>query len=195
MAIQPYLFFDGRADEAIAFYQQALGAKVEMLMRFKDGPDPSMIPPGGADKVMHSCLRIGDATVLMSDGRCLGKASFQGFGLSLTVPNEAEADRLVATLAGLETVYNPNKHVLRGRESDRPGAGEVWIDEIGAERANSGAGFVRVAGRTLPGVRSLERFTAWRLSTEAGLPAGPAVVTAATETLLCNAAFQKALHA
>jgi len=109
--------------------------------------------------------------------------------------DEAEADRLVATLAGLETVYNPNKHVLRVRESDRPGAGEVWIDEIGAERANSGAGFVRVAGRTLPGVRSLERFTAWRLSTEAGLPAGPAVVTAATETLLCNAAFQKALHA
>jgi len=107
MAIQPYLFFDGRTDEAIAFYQRALGAKVEMLMRFKDGPDPSMIPPGGADKVMHSCLRIGDATVLMSDGRCLGKASFQGFGLSLTVPNEAEADRLFAALGDGGQVQMP----------------------------------------------------------------------------------------
>ena len=99
MAIQPYLFFDGRADEAIAFYQRALDAKVEMLMRFKDGPDPSMIPPGGADKVMHSCLRIGDATVLASDGRCLGKPSFQGFGLSLTVADEAEADSRFAALS------------------------------------------------------------------------------------------------
>jgi hypothetical protein len=109
--------------------------------------------------------------------------------------DDEDAERLVATFSGLETVYNPNKHMLRVRESARPGAGEVWIDEITAGRADAAGGFVRVAGRTLGGVRSLERFTAWRLSVAPGRPAADDVVTAATETLLCNGAFQKALRA
>jgi PhnB protein len=103
MQVQPYLFLDGRCEEAIEFYKSKLGAKVEMLMRFKDSPEPAqpgMIPPGSENKVMHSCLRIGDTAVMASDGRCMGKPSFQGFSLSLTVPNEAEAERLFANLLG-----------------------------------------------------------------------------------------------
>ncbi len=96
--IQPYLFFDGRCDEAIAFYKKALGAEVTMLMRFKESPDQSMVGPGTGDKVMHASLRIGQSIVLASDGHCVGKPSFQGFALSLTVPNEAEADRLFAAV-------------------------------------------------------------------------------------------------
>ena len=102
MQVQPYLFFDGRCEEAIEFYRAALGAEVVMLMRFKDCPGPQppgMIPPGGENKVMHAALRIGEATVLASDGRCLGQPSFQGFALSLTAANVAEADRLFAALA------------------------------------------------------------------------------------------------
>ncbi len=101
MQIQPYLFFDGRCEEAIEFYRGALGAEVTMLMRFRDSPEPqddSMLPPGAADKVMHASLRIGDATVLASDGRCQGRPSFEGFSLSLTGPDEAEAERLFAAL-------------------------------------------------------------------------------------------------
>ena len=87
MQVQPYLFFDGRCEEAVEFYRGALGAKVEMLMRFKDCPEPEHRPsPGTEDKVMHCCLRIGDATVMASDGRCQGKPSFQGISLSLTAP-------------------------------------------------------------------------------------------------------------
>jgi hypothetical protein len=108
---------------------------------------------------------------------------------------EAEAESLAATFGSLETIYNPNKHVLRVRESAQPEPGEVWIDEIGSEVAGGNEAFVRVAGRTLPGVRSLERFTAWRLTVEPGRPAGAGVVVAATEALLCNPAFQKALRA
>jgi PhnB protein len=102
MQVQPYLFFDGKCEEAVEFYRQALGAEVQMLMRFKDGPEPAppgMVPPGAENKVMHASLRIGDATVMASDGRCLGQPSFQGFALSLTAANEAEADRLFAALA------------------------------------------------------------------------------------------------
>jgi len=101
MQVQCYLFFDGRCEEAIEFYKSKLGAKVEMLMRFKDSPEPAqpgMVPPGAENKVMHSCIRIGDTAVMASDGRCMGKPSFQGFSLSLTPPDVAEAERLFAAL-------------------------------------------------------------------------------------------------
>jgi PhnB protein len=102
MPIQPYLFFDGCCEEAIEFYKQALGAEVEMLMRFKEGPEPpppGMVPPGSENKVMHACLRIGGAAVMASDGRCQGHPSFSGFSLSLEARDEAEADRLFGALA------------------------------------------------------------------------------------------------
>jgi PhnB protein len=101
MQIQPYLFFDGRCDEAIEFYRKALGAEVTMLMRFKDSPEPHQpgaLPPGAENKVMHANLQIGKNTLFVSDGRCQGKPNFQGFSLSLTVADEAEADRLFAAL-------------------------------------------------------------------------------------------------
>jgi PhnB protein len=102
MQIQPYLFFDGRAEEAAEFYRTKLGAEITMLMRNKDSPDkppPGMLPPNSENKVMHMALKIGDTTVLASDGSCAGKPVFQGFSLSLTVKDEAEAGRLFAALA------------------------------------------------------------------------------------------------
>src|SRR5262245_26154476 len=102
MQVQPYLFFGGRCEEAVEFYRRALGAEVTMLARFKDSPEPhepGMIPPGAGDKIMHVSFRIGDTTVLASDGRCDGQPSFQGFSLSLTVPDDAEAERRFAALA------------------------------------------------------------------------------------------------
>jgi PhnB protein len=99
MRVQPYLFFEGRCDEALEFYRRALGAEVEMLMRFKDSPDPGSCPPGAEDKVMHASFRIGDATLMASDGRCQGQPSFQGISLSLTAADDAEAERRFAALA------------------------------------------------------------------------------------------------
>jgi PhnB protein len=102
MFVQSYLFFDGRCEEAIDFYRSALGAEVTMLMRYKDSPEPpppGMVPPGSENKVMHASFKIGDTLVMASDGHCQGKPSFQGFSLSLTVANEAEAERTFAALA------------------------------------------------------------------------------------------------
>lgn len=98
MLVQPYLFFDGRCDEAIGFYRNALGAELQMLMRYKDCPEPGMVH-GNDDKVMHAALRIGETVVLASDGCSAGQSKFQGFGLALTAANEAEADRLFNALA------------------------------------------------------------------------------------------------
>jgi CubicO group peptidase (beta-lactamase class C family) len=93
MQVQPYLNFDGRCKEALAFYGKALGAKTEMLMRFKDSPDPSMVTPVSEEKVMHSSFRVDDVTVLASDGRCQGQTNFQGISLTLSVADSAEAEK------------------------------------------------------------------------------------------------------
>ena len=110
MKVEPYLFFDGRCDEALEFYGRVLRAEVTMLMRFKDSPEPhqpGMIPPGSENKVMHASFRIGDTTLMASDGRCLGKPNFQGFSLTLSVPNDAEAERLFAALGDGGQVQMP----------------------------------------------------------------------------------------
>ena len=107
MQIQPYLFFDGRCEEALEFYKKALGAEVAMMMRFKESPEPMgpMAPPG--DKVMHACLRLGDTNVMASDGHCMGKPSFQGFSLSITAGSDAEAERFFDMLADGGKVQQP----------------------------------------------------------------------------------------
>jgi PhnB protein len=99
MHIQPYVFFDGRCDEAIEFYKKAIGAQVQMLLRFKDSPQPNdECAPPDPNKVMHAQVRVGETTLLMSDGRGQGKPKFEGFALSLYASNEAEAERLFAAL-------------------------------------------------------------------------------------------------
>ena len=110
MLVQPYLFFDGRCEEAIEFYRNALGAEVAMLMRWKDSPEPcpeGMIPPGSENKVMHAALRVGETIVMASDGRCQGKPNFQGFSLSIAAATEADADRMFGALADGGQVQMP----------------------------------------------------------------------------------------
>ena len=101
MQVQPYLFFEGRCDEAIAFYKKAIGAEVQMLMRYKDAPEGECAggmkhPP---DKVMHSSVTVGDSTVMLSDGNCSGKTHFDGFSLSLDARDDAQAEKLFNALA------------------------------------------------------------------------------------------------
>ena len=107
MVVQPYLCFEGRTEEAVEFYKAALGAEVELMMRYSDAPGADMAPAGGADKVMHVTMTIGDSTVMASDGRCTGEASFAGVHLSLGVEDVAEGERLFAALGEGGTVEMP----------------------------------------------------------------------------------------
>ena len=107
MLVEPYLFFDGKCEEALDFYRRAIGAEVTALLRWKDSPDPRMAMPGAENKVMHARVRIGDTMVMASDGRCQGKPEFQGFALSLTAADTAEADRLFAALGDGGQVQMP----------------------------------------------------------------------------------------
>lgn len=126
MQIQPYLNFDGRCEEAINFYKKALGAELTGLMRYSETPDappPGMVAPGSENKVCHAAFRIGESTVMASDGGCRGKSDFQGITLNLSVANEAEADRAFAALAEggkvtmplMKTFFSPRFGMVQDR--------------------------------------------------------------------------------
>jgi len=135
MHVEPYLFFNGRCEEAIEFYKRALGAEVVMMMRNKEAPEkppPGMLPPGSDDKVMHATLRIGSNNIMLSDGRCDGKPVFNGFSLSLDAANAAEAQRLFSALTEGGTVQMPLAKTFWspsfGMVADRFGVG--WMVSV-----------------------------------------------------------------
>lgn len=102
MQVSPYLFFEGRCEEALEFYKRAVGAEVTFLMRFEDSPEPPQpgsVPPGSENKILHATFKVGTTLLHASDGHCKGSATYQGFSLSLTVGTPAEADRFFAALA------------------------------------------------------------------------------------------------
>jgi len=134
MHIEPYLFFEGRCEEAIEFYRKALDAKVTMLMRFKESPDPDMCMPGAEEKIMHANLSIGDTTLMLSDGRCEGTPAFQGFSLALSLTGEVEAQRFFAALSDGGQVQMPMAKTfwspLFGMVTDRFGV--LWMISVAA---------------------------------------------------------------
>jgi PhnB protein len=137
--VQPYLFFGGSCEEAIAFYRKAVGAEVTMVMRFNESPEPhppGMLPPGFEDKIMHASLRVGGTSILVSDGGKVG-SNFAGFSLTMSVPTQAEAERVFGLLAeggevGMKlgkTFWSP----CFGMLTDRFGVG--WMVLVPAEGA------------------------------------------------------------
>ncbi len=110
MLIQPYLYFGGRCEEAIEFYRAALGAQVDLILRFKDSPQPpppGMVAEDFGDKIMHSSFRIGETTVMASDGCNESQAKFEGITLSLRVADSAEAERMFNALSEGGQVQSP----------------------------------------------------------------------------------------
>ncbi len=137
MQIQPYLFFNGRCEEAIEFYRKALGAEVDMMMRFNESPDPlppGMLAPGFENKVMHASVRIGGAVLMASDGMAAGDTEFKGFSLSIDAPDAAGVDRLFNALAEGGTVTMPAGKTFWspwfGMVTDRFGVG--WMVGVNA---------------------------------------------------------------
>ena len=138
--IQPYLMFGGRCEEALEFYRSALGAQVDMLLRFSESPDPTppgMLPPGFENKVMHASFRIASNVIMASDG-CEVGTQFKGFSLSISVATEAEADRYFTALSDggqvqmplTKTFWSPRFGMLTDRFDI------AWmINVIGAEHA------------------------------------------------------------
>jgi PhnB protein len=140
MEIQPYLFFNGRCEEAVELYRRVLGAKVEMLMRFGESPvppEPGRLPPtidkSMDKKVMHAAIRIGESTVLMTDGPT-PEPGFRGFSLSLSLSDVVAVERIFAGLAEGGQVRMPLEKTFFaarfGMLTDRFGVG--WTIQLAA---------------------------------------------------------------
>ena len=128
-SVQPYLFLNGRCEERLEFYRSAAGAKVEMLSRFKDAPEPGMTQPGTEDKVMHASFRIGETLLMASDGRCDGQPRFGGFSLSIVVPDEEKAASVFKALADGGKVTMPLEKTF-------------WAPKFGMLEDKSGVGWM-----------------------------------------------------
>lgn len=107
--VQPYLFFEGRCEEALAFYEKALGAERGQLMRYSENPEPPRAdcptPPG--NKVMHCNFTVGGTQIMASDGMASGTTNFKGFGLTLGAATVSDAERLFNALADGGKVQMP----------------------------------------------------------------------------------------
>jgi PhnB protein len=107
MQVQSYLMFNGRTEEALEFYKKAIGAQVEMMLRFKDAPE-GQCAPGAENKIMHSSFKVGDTVLMASDGMCNGEqAEFKGISLTLNPKTEADCERLFNALANGGKVFQP----------------------------------------------------------------------------------------
>ena len=110
MQVQPYLFFNGHCEAAATFYREKLGAQITSVLRFNEMPPVEGAPgvtPGNEEKIMHMSLQIGETTILISDGMCDGNPKFEGFSLTLTVADDAEARRLFDLLSDGGQVHMP----------------------------------------------------------------------------------------
>jgi PhnB protein len=110
MKVQPYLFFDGRCEEALDYYKKTVGADVTFMMRFKESPDKeacASMPPNAGEKIMHAAFKIGETLIMASDGMSSGNPEFKGFSLSIHSNSEAEADKLFNALADGGKVQAP----------------------------------------------------------------------------------------
>jgi PhnB protein len=127
--VQPYLFFDGQCEAALEYYRRVLGAEVTQLMRFKDSPEPGTCGASDGDKVMHASFRIGETTLMASDGMCENRPKFEGFSLSLTLPDGHTAERVFASLSDGGKVQQPLSQTFFashfGMVADRFGVG--WM--------------------------------------------------------------------
>ena len=130
LSVQPYLFFGGRCEEALNFYRDAIGAESQIVMRFKDSPQPNPgANPDQGDKVMHATITIGDTLLMASDGQCDGGAKFEGFSLAINVPDESEADRVFNALA-------------KGGKVEMPLTPTFWAPKFGMLSDKFGVGWM-----------------------------------------------------
>jgi PhnB protein len=130
--VEPYLFFNGNCEQAVEFYKKALGAKVDMMIRYKESPEPpkpGMIPPGFENKIMHTSFKVGETTVMASDGCSSDAARFDGFSLSISVPGEGDVDRIFNALS-------------EGGQVRMPPAKTFWSPRFGMLQDRFGVGWM-----------------------------------------------------
>jgi PhnB protein len=102
--INPYIHFNGNAEEAFTFYKSVFGGEFISLSRFKDFPNPEYpFPEDEAEKIMHIALPIGKNSILMGSDtpQFLGKHNENETRskISISAETKDEADQLFNRLS------------------------------------------------------------------------------------------------
>ncbi|MBK8626011.1 MAG: VOC family protein [Saprospiraceae bacterium] len=97
--INPYIHFNGNAEEAFTFYKSVFGGEFAMVMRFKDMTNPDFpTPETEANKIMHIALPIGKHNILMGSDtpEALGVHNLNETRskISISAETKEEADKI-----------------------------------------------------------------------------------------------------
>ncbi len=107
MQLNPYLFFDGRCEEAFKFYEKLLGGAIKSMMAYEGSPGAEQVPADWRKKIMHATLEVDGAPLMGSDPQPQYYSEPQGFSVSLSIDKAADAERVFQALAENGEVIMP----------------------------------------------------------------------------------------
>jgi len=107
MEINPYLMFSGNCEEALRFYEQALGAKIDSLMKNEGSPAQEHMPPDWSDKVLHARFSIDNHVLMASDAPPGHYSKPQGFSVSISLPDTTKGEEIFKKLSEGGSVQMP----------------------------------------------------------------------------------------
>ena len=105
--LNTYLSFNGQCEAAFKFYAQVLGGQVVFSMTWGESPMAEQMPPETHKSIMHTTLRIGDSALMGADAPPEYFRNPQGFSVSVSISDKAEAERIFNDLAAGGEVKMP----------------------------------------------------------------------------------------
>jgi PhnB protein len=107
MQLSPHLNFNGNCETAFKFYEKCLGAKITFMMPYEGSPLANEVPAEWRGKILHASLQVGDALILGADAPPGRYEKPQGFSVTLSPKDPAEAERIFVGLSESGTVTMP----------------------------------------------------------------------------------------
>jgi PhnB protein len=107
MKLTTYINFCGNCEQALRFYEEHLGGKINGMMTYDQQPEPRNIPPGMEKRVLHARITIAGAELYVSDGPPDLVQPMRSVYLTLGVESIEKAEQLYALLIDGGEIFMP----------------------------------------------------------------------------------------
>jgi PhnB protein len=107
MHLNTYLMFNGHCEAAFKFYEECLGGKIQMMVKYGESPMADQTTPELRNQVMHITLAVGDQLIMGSDAPPERYEKPQGFVTHIGIDDPVAAERIFAALSENGTVNMP----------------------------------------------------------------------------------------
>jgi PhnB protein len=105
MKLTVYVNYPGNCTQALEYYKQHLGAKIDMIKTYAE-MEPRRLPPGlREDSVLHARMTLGGAQVMASDGPHV--EPMRSAYLTLNLDSTPEAERVYKVLSDAGEIFMP----------------------------------------------------------------------------------------